>query len=1106
MTGTHTTHALHTVGRILAGQPAGGLSDRELLRRFAASRDEGAFAALVQRHGPMVLATCRRVLHNAHDADDVFQAAFLTLARKASAAGWQESVAAWLHVIAYRLALKVRADVQRRTAAEPPPERPSADPLAEVSGRELCAILDEELSALPESYRAPLVLCCLEGLSRDEAAQRLGWSQGSVKGRLERGRELLRRRLERRGVALSAGLAGLALASGARAAVAPGLRAAVVAAAVGRGAGASARVVALAATALRGGAAGRGKLVAALFLALVAAGAGLGLLRPPAPEPERKPDDAAPAARSEEARPAEKDAAGDPLPAGAVSRLGTLRFRHASTIYSIAFAPDGKVVATGSLDNTVRLWDTATGKELARLGWHNGPKIVAQVISVAFSPDGKTVASGSNDGTVRLWDPKTGKALHEIESGQGLVAAMAFGPEGKTLVTAHGEGKCLIVWDAATGKEQRRLTGHADALSAVACSEDGKLIVSGSADHSVRVWDAVTGRELHKFDAGAHVEGVALSPDGKLAASAAREEGVRLWDVVAGKPAGKLPFPEESVNAVAFAPDGKTLAASSMTSHPEGGEVLGRVVLFDVGARKALRQLTEGDHYPIKTVAFSRDGKTVAAAGWVNGSLRLWDAATGKELRADGGHTAQITAAVFTHDGRRVVTSAWDETARVWDAATGKELRRLPGSSVYLRQDYRDMPPTVAYLRSDGKTLLTVTGPKDPTAHFHDIDTGKELRKLALPAWDVRQTIDPAGTTLARPDEDGTIRLYDLATGKERARLAGHEGLLWLTFSADGRRLASSGPASVIVWDAVAGKQVRTFGAKELRMADGWPACSYALSPDGTLLAGRCADGQVGVWDVATGKEWLHLETYEGDWQMPLQFSPDGRMLVTAGQNSSVALWEVASGKERRRLDGHKGSVDVVSFSRDGRLLVTGGSETAALVWELRPRGKPLTADALKAAWTDLASDDAARAYRAVQQLAASPADSVPFLKEALPVVRADEKRIARLVAQLDSDDFGTREKATSELEAVGEAAVPALRAALAGRPSAELRVRCDGLLAKLDVPASSDGRLRTLRAVEALEQAEGREARDLLRRLADGADGARLTREAKAALKRLEQ
>jgi hypothetical protein len=195
--------------------------------------------------------------------------------------------------------------------------------------------------------------------------------------------------------------------------------------------------------------------------------------------------------------------------------------------------------------------------------------------------------------------------------------------------------------------------------------------------------------------------------------------------------------------------------------------------------------------------------------------------------------------------------------------------------------------------------------------------------------------------------------------------------------------------------------------------------------------------------------------------------------------------------------------VDVVAYSADGRLLITGGSDTAALVWVLRPAGKPLTPDALKAAWADLASDDAARAYRAIQQLAAAPADSVPFLKEALPVAVADEKRIARLIADLDNDDFDTREKAAVELEVIGEATVLALRAALAGRPSAELRVRCERLLAKLDRPALSGERLRTVRAVEAMELVDTKEARDLLRRLAEGADGARLTREAKAALER---
>jgi RNA polymerase sigma factor (sigma-70 family) len=197
-------------------------SDRELLRRFVEQRDEGAFAALVRRHSAMVLGVARRVLHQQQDAEDVCQATFLVLAQKAGRTAWRDSVANWLYEVAGRLARKARDAARRRSAREgKAPVRVPPDALAEVSLRDLQTALDEELKRLPAKYRAPILLCCLEGKARDEAAQCLGWPLATVKARLEEGRELLRRRLARRGLALSAVLAGVTLPAGASLSAAP---------------------------------------------------------------------------------------------------------------------------------------------------------------------------------------------------------------------------------------------------------------------------------------------------------------------------------------------------------------------------------------------------------------------------------------------------------------------------------------------------------------------------------------------------------------------------------------------------------------------------------------------------------------------------------------------------------------------------------------------------------------------------------------------------------------------------------------------------------------------------------------------------------------------
>src|SRR5262245_56339003 len=222
------------------------LADGQLLDRFNRDQDEGAYAELVRRHGPMVLAVCRRVLHDGHDAEDAFQAVFFILARKAKARGWRDSVADWLYLVAYRLAVRLRRDRQRLRRELPPRQPPSVDPLEAVSGRELCAAVDEELSRLPERLRAGIVLCCLQGVTRDEAARALGWSLGTLKRRLEQGRALLRARLEKRGFELPAALAGVLVAEGVSRALVPTALAHSVACAAAGTAAVSPRVLALA--------------------------------------------------------------------------------------------------------------------------------------------------------------------------------------------------------------------------------------------------------------------------------------------------------------------------------------------------------------------------------------------------------------------------------------------------------------------------------------------------------------------------------------------------------------------------------------------------------------------------------------------------------------------------------------------------------------------------------------------------------------------------------------------------------------------------------------------------------------------------------------------
>lgn len=513
------------VQHLRAKLSAGGssdLSDGDLLGVFAATRDEAAFAALLARHGPMVLGVCRRLLGNAADAEDAFQAVFLVLARRAGGLVETRSVSGWLYGTAVRVAMKARTQEARRRVRERKAAlmRPTESPDA-AGWDDIRPILDEELDRLGSRYRDPVVLCCLEGRSREEAARLLGCPEGTVNGRLARAKELLRERLARRGVVCSAtGLVALLSARGA-AAVPAELSRATLAAVVGTAPAAVAKLVA-------------GETSRWGWRATVAAVVGLavtGGLVAFAVWPSSVPNQPQVLQPAELAKP--------------------IRLAHGSEVLAIAVSPDGLIATTGP-GSEVRLWK-ADGTAATQCTFPGGGA------AVAFAPGGKILAAAGYDGAVRVWDTTTGNLLHTLTGHGDSAHAVAFSPDGSLLATAGEDGRVRL-WDAATGKSLRDLDGHRGRVWGVCFSPDGSELASAGGDQTVRVWNPTTGTETRRFGGlRGGVYALEYHPGGQAFAVAA-DNTVLLLDTRTGRELGRVGTTRTAVTWFAFSPDGRSLA------------------------------------------------------------------------------------------------------------------------------------------------------------------------------------------------------------------------------------------------------------------------------------------------------------------------------------------------------------------------------------------------------------------------------------------------------------------------------------------------------------------------------------------------------------------
>jgi WD40 repeat protein len=800
------------------------------------------------------------------------------------------------------------------------------------------------------------------------------------------------------------------------------------------------------------------------------------------------------------------DRLGDPLPEGAIARLGTLRLRHGDMVRSLGFFPDGKTLLSADW-HAVHVWDAATGRLLRRFGDARG----RQFMSSAFSLDGSMAALTMDDGEISIWDARTGQRVRQFRVGR--FPSVIFSPDSKILAVhdlGAGDHEALRLWDATSGTELHELRGHQDKIHQVVFSQDGKTLISTGDDKTIRFWDVATGKESRKLDCAVPVLRMAVSPDGRTLALVygkksehktpqttiiawASSPEVFLWDVTTGKETRCLKgHAENGVACLVFAPDSETLWTSDFRAvrswNVRTGEQLGKLPL---------------ENAFVSVMAFTPDGKTLATGGG-DQVIRLWDAKEGREKSLASGHQGPVSAVAVAPDGRTFATAGADATIRLWDRATGRERSQLVGQGRAV---------SALAFTADGRGLLSTGSPPfDETVRLWDIATGKELRRFA----GISSVSTPEGQVLITVTKDGIVHYWELATGKEIRQWPASGGDLHLLhITPDGRTLVSWSKDQVVrLWDAATGKELRRFDGPRFEEDSYHRIYAVAVSPNGQFVAFGGQVNYLVVYDMATGKEVRRLGKLPGA-TSALTFSADSRFLASGDwSGGTVRLWELASGQQFQNWPGHQGRTFALSFAADSSVLVSGNVDTTALVWDLTGQirgqatpGKTLTAAELDACWADLADADAVRAQQAVRKLAAAPAQAASYLDKCLkPVQAVDERRVARLIAALGSDEFSVREKAAAELEKLGEAAAAACRQALVKQPSAEVQHRLEAIL-KTQLEAwsgNSPEHLRLLRALETLEFSGTLEARQVLQRLARGAPGATLTEDARAALGRM--
>jgi WD40 repeat protein/energy-coupling factor transporter ATP-binding protein EcfA2 len=592
-------------------------------------------------------------------------------------------------------------------------------------------------------------------------------------------------------------------------------------------------------------------------------------------------------------------------------RLGEAEGGHTDTVLGVAFSPDGRTLATSSLDEQIILWDVETGTVIRR--WQGQKDWVTRV---AFTPDGQYLISVSGnffitalpipglstkDASVAMWDVATGELVRIFgepgEGHQGPIMSLAISPDGRYAVTGDTNG-LMIVWDIASGEEVRRMESPGDWVSSLAYTPDGRAFVaalgkpsiggSGASSTVAALWDVETGERLRQFVGHTNVViAVAVSPDGRTVLTASADNSLILWDINTGEALQRFGGHTDWVFGVVYTPDGRRAISASTD---------GTARVWDLWPGNLIQQFDTADQSAIKAVDISADG-TLAVSGHEDGEVMVWDTGTGHVIRAlgtgDPAHTAAVYGLALSPDATLAVSGDLNGTVTLWDVTTGAEKVHFQG--------HQNSVLSAAF-SPDGQTFATSSG-------------------------EVQQ---------ARTGTDNTIRLWDVATGAEIREFVGHVSAVWsVAFSPDGTRLASSSGqllakdvGSVRVWNVATGAELMRFEGHQGVIG------SVTFSPDGAFVLSGSDDMTARLWNLKTGREERVFEGHTGFINTAL-FDADGHTIITGSDDDTIRLWNANTGEEIYRNEDYNDTIQDMALSADGRELLAVSANNELRLWRV---------------------------------------------------------------------------------------------------------------------------------------------------------------------------